>query len=301
MTTGLETRSEQASDKVRLLNSNLLPNAQEYRDLFQKQNLGTNKSSDSIDFGNAPNIYGNENIKASGRDVKVQSAPQNIKIEETVGAGVSAGFRKGVEEWAHEKLPVNVQQIMHDHHIGITIYQNSSQLPKGIREMHARRHPGAETYANLQMFYDPTSHASIFIENPTPKSGVQTQQGAENTKSYQVGPNRETASHELGHALDYQFLNHLSASKEFDDAFRLDNGKLNRIQQEHLGYYYDADPNAPKGQEHAAAKEELLAQLYAALITPPNMRGTDSIRLMEAYPAVIAVMRKHMKQALPSE
>lgn len=167
--------------------------------------------------------------------------------------------------------------------------------------MHARRHPGAETYSNLQMFYDPTSKSLIFIENPTPKSSAQAQQDANHTKTYQVGPNRETANHELGHALDYQYLNHLSASKEFDDAFKLDNGKLNHFQQENLGYYYAADPHLPIAQQHSAAKEELLAQLYAALITPPNMRGTDSIRLMEAYPDVITVMRKHLKQALPSE
>jgi hypothetical protein len=152
------------------------------------------------------------------------------------------------------------------------------------------------------MFYDPTSHSLVFIENPEAKPNSQSQQegaGANTTKNYQVGPDRETAFHELGHALDYQFLNHLSQSTDFDDAFKLDNSKLTPMQRKNLGYYHDPDSSVPKAQQEMAAKEECMAQLFAALITPERMRSLDSQRLIDAYPDVIKAMRKQMKGILP--
>lgn len=105
MATGLETRIEQTSDKSQVVNSSLVPTAQDYRDVFQKQHLVT-KSAESIDFGNAPNIYGSESSKSTSRDkttiqmadknsnLKIQSAQPKTQIDEKVGAGVSPSFKR---------------------------------------------------------------------------------------------------------------------------------------------------------------------------------------------------------------
>jgi hypothetical protein len=311
---GFEAYAERNNDQVRTGNSNLLPNAQEHRDVFSvQQNPGGRSSASVIDFTAAPDIYAGDRNKPSVQhareagliaentaNTKGDTSARNIQIDEKVGAGVSPSFKKGVEEWAHGKIPADVQQIMHDHHIGITIYENPSQMPKEMREMQARRHAAGEKYSNLKMFYDPSSHSLVFIENPDPKPNSRPQQeGAGANTTYQVGPDRETAFHELGHALDYQFLNHLSQSKEFDDAFKLDNGKLTPMQIKNLGYYHDADTSVPKAQQEMAAKEECMAQLFAALMTPKQMRSVDSQRLMDAYPDVVNAMRKHMNGILP--
>jgi hypothetical protein len=316
MTMGLETHSQRSSDQVRTENSNLLPNVQDHRDVFATlAKAGAGSLPSVIDFSGAPDIYAGDRNKPSAQHAREagliaentanttgDSAARNIQIDEKVGAAVSPQFKKGVDEWVHEKIPANIQQIMHDHHIGITIYENPSQMPKAAREMQARRHASGEKYSNLKMFYDPSSHSLVFVENPDPKPNSKPQQeGAGANTTYQVGPDRETAFHELGHALDYQFLNHISQSKEFDDAFKLDNGKLTPLQIKNLGYYHDADSSVPKAQQEMAAKEECMAQLFAALITPERMRSIDSQRLMDAYPDVVKAMRKHMQGLLPDE
>jgi len=294
-------------------NGNLpLPTITEYQSLFPQKALASS-NSDLIDFASSPDIYKSDETAQNKKYVHrytsdqvitkdpglagdtVTTAP--IEINEKIAPGVSKPFKTSTEEWVHNKIPRHIQQLMHDHDIGITIYANANQVPKNIREQHARRHPADENYGNLNMFYDPSSHSLIFIENPDKLQGKQQQTG-ETVQNFQFGPNEETAFHELGHAMDYQVLNLLSHSKEFDDAFRTDRDKLTAAEKQSVSYFVKTDLTQPKRHQDDGAKEELLAQIFAALNTPPYKRGTDSRRVLSLFDDVVKVILKHKNQLL---
>jgi hypothetical protein len=156
---------------------------------------------------------------------------------------------------------------------------------------------------NLNGFYDPNTHLMIFIEHPDATSTqahaqeVLTHGGVQN---YQHGPNEETAFHELGHGIDKRVFKDFSHSKEFDVAFREGRDALTPSEREKIDYFCNPSKNAPKGHEYDVAKEELSAQIFAAMHTPVYRRDERDSFLLEHFKKVVQLMRDDKHQLLES-
>ncbi len=227
-----------------------------------------------------------------------------IEIREEIKPGVSKEFQAVAENWIHNKIPHHLQQMMHDSGIGLVVCDTSSQVPEKIREQHARNHKNPqEKVGNLTMFYDPESRSMIFIEHPDKTSAQKHTQeimAHGGIQTYQHGPDEENAWHELGHALDRRTLKGFSQSKVFDDAYKIGMDSMSTDEKRYFYYYCLPSENAEKGQEYAAPKEELFAQIFAAEHTPPNRRTETDIFLLNHFKKLADLMRDEKHQLFSS-
>lgn len=241
------------------------------------------------------------------------------QIAPAVAPSVSAGFASRVGDFVHT-IPPKLQSLMKDHHIGISVFANASQLPESIRAVQARRHESHETYSNLPMFYNPATNSIVIVEKPDlTKSEALAKDAVDQTRATNAAKGVQTFGkeydpkaehyqgierngwHELGHALDFTALHNMSQSKSFDAAFHAGLGRvaaMDASKQNVIGYFFRADASAGKGHEYDAAKQELLAEIVAAYRAPVSTRGARDQILIQAFPEVVNLMNRERHHLL---
>ncbi|MGH9552150.1 MAG: hypothetical protein ACRD3W_22375, partial [Terriglobales bacterium] len=82
-----------------------------------------------------------------------------------------------------------------------------------------------------------------------------------------------------------------SASPAFDAAFRNGLSGMTASEKQRYDYYVKFDATAPHGHEYEAAKQELMAQLFAALHTPEYQRTLTDEFLLNHFAKVVELMQ----------
>ena len=195
-------------------------------------------------------------FKYQGRVVDSSDCSRDI----TVYPGVSPEYRARVESW-WRSVPDNIRDTATLAGVRIVVVNRAEQIRRSAGTEQARRHAAGERVSQLGGYYDPSLKAVVLIEHPDSTPGLKATQEVENANGvhdYRMNmyPLDETAWHELGHALDFAAMKHISASKEVDDAFHKGLPRVKGYDRQFWRYYVEPD----KTGNYQAAKEELLAK-----------------------------------------
>lgn len=233
-------------------------------------------TSGVIDFNDFDDIYVAQALPSARDSVK----------DVAVKPGVSRDFADRVRDW-WDSLPVPIRKLAHEGSIKVILADNAKQVMPDADKRQTRGHALGETYTMQPGFYYPEKNAVVIVQHhdPTPGSAraqeLNARRGVMDLSASTF--DKAIAWHELGHALDYTALQHLSGSAEFKAAYDADCKMLPAGEQAMQRYYLQP-------QNKPAAREELFAELFW-LGHKPNLLDGER-RKMSLFSNVVELMRK---------
>ncbi|MBP7862115.1 hypothetical protein KA183_10555 [bacterium] len=239
-----------------------------------------------------------------------EKPPSLLKIHSY--PGVSRKFWERVDNFARQ-VPHNLQSALVKNQVRIIVYANSSQLPPGLAEEHARGHTNFQKNKNLPMLYDVGNRAISFIEKPDLTDDEQSwKKSVEDTRNHiqskgvqDYGPLRDFDAksiryepierngwHELGHAVDVAVLHGFTKGAEFDKAYKADMSRIPLNSPKWISYYVAPEHTIRLENQFDRAKKELFAQIFAISLMPQSqLQQPDSI-LKELFPNTCQIIKK---------
>lgn len=239
-------------------------------------------------------IVGLDEADNKPNDRLLAKAPEkaNEKPELVALPGVSPDFKRRVEDW-WQSVPEHTRQMATDSGVQVIVTNRANQVMSNADATQARRHREGETYAQQPGFYYQKRNAVVLVEHRDLTPGEKHTREVLKSKGIQGSPEprtlTDTAWHELGHALDFSALKHLTASKEFDEAFHKGLPRLNDLERQQWHYSVTPDQHG----SYQPAKEELFAEIVRITNKPPEKLEEGEKRMLERFKEVVDVMRKH--------
>jgi hypothetical protein len=224
--------------------------------------------------------------------------PSRSEIESD--AGVSYSFKEHVQNWWNS-IPSYFRDLAtNSGHTNLRLVKHASDAV-GQKEADAEaRHHHGEKLSSLPAFYAASLNSLIVVEDPD-RQAYQKYNEAKGVKDYvsPYPPIERTGWHELGHALDLAALHGYTHTKEFDAAFTADLQKLSPKVIKQLDYFAAPDRSLSKDHWYDAAKQEVLAELFA-IAHAPSYKDAGKKQLSE-HDDLIKKSFPHVWQLLEGE
>lgn len=232
--------------------------------------------------------------------------------------GVSPKFTERVNKFV-DTIPQHLQKLAAEKGVTVAIYADSSQLPRYMREGHARRHPEGETVGHLPTFYNAASKRIIIIEKPDltlAESKDQTKfdhaEAARKTKGVQsfgalasfdpkarsYAPIERNGLHEFAHALDVTVFNALTKTEEFENAYMRARASVKPEEAKQLKYFVQGERGITSANEFDAARQELFAELFTIHRLPIDQRTQRDRLLLTRFAPVVDLLHADKRSLL---